>query len=164
MKILSTVTRTIAVVALVGAMACTTASAAWRTIRSHGYWESIVAELDGDIITGALTKMDNGATAAILIRGEDINLRLSGDWDLETGDRARVSIVVDGTTYRGKAKAINDSEYEVQDLTFEFVKAVMDARTAVIVIDDTRWTLKLRGVTASLRDAIDFKAYLDKRR
>jgi hypothetical protein len=129
--------------------------------KKHDYWEAVACVLDGDIVTGALTHLDS-SLAAILIKSDDVTLRLSGHWDLDPGDLARIRIVVDDSVYRGRARAINDSEYEIQNLSLKFVKAMIDARTAVIHIGRARWTLTLYGVTASLKQAIEFKEHVVK--
>ncbi len=162
MSISGTVNRIIAVATLAGAMARTTASAAiYRTINTHGYWESIVVELDGDTVTGAVSHIGSDFLAAILIKPDSITLRLQGRWDLDRGDLAFISIVVDGAGYQGKVRAINDRELEMEDLSREFLKAVLDAGTAVIQIGQACWTLRLHGLAPSLRDAIDFQLYLE---
>ena len=152
MSISNTMKRSVAIAALVSAIACTSAWAGCHTIETHGYWESVTCDSGA---TGARTLVGDDRALAILIHRGSVNLRLHGPWNFDEGDLARVSATVDGTVYRANARAVNDEEVEVRGLSRDFVTALITARTAVFQIGNGRWNLNLYGLRDSLRDVLD---------
>lgn len=151
-----------AAVVAAGALAAAVAAgtdaraAHYRSLGRHGAWETVVVKLDGKQVTGAVTHPFSGCRAAVLIKGGEVALRLSGRWDLYPGDLVRMRVYIDGVLYRGRAVAINDQEFEVR-LSKHFQTAIAGGDTAVIDIDRTRWMIDLYGLTASLKEAVAWK-------
>ena len=157
MSLLLTVKRAAAglMVASAIAFAGSSAQAEINRISQHGYWETVSGSLDGYPVTGAMTKMNDGSVAAVLITRGDVTFRLSGKtWNLDTGEDVRVRVVIDGSGFKGRARAINDQDLEVTDLKMEFIQALIDGRKAYVEVNGERWQLNLTGITASLKEAV----------
>jgi hypothetical protein len=144
-----------AAILLASAIGCSSALAEVETISKCSYWDAFAGALDGRIVTGAATTLTDGSLAAIVISQDNISLRLYGRaWGLDAGDLTRIRIVAGNTSYRGKARAINDSEFEVADLPKDFLQALIISRTAFIEINSVRWLLNLEGLSSCLKDAV----------
>ena len=126
-----------------------------RAISSHGYWIATQQKLNGEWVTTAQTEYEDGAIAAVVLSREGVRFRFQDkkSWDLQQGRTVSIRIWIDGDGYKGTATAINDSEYESNDLSVEFLKALVEGKTARAEIDGSTWTLKLRGLRETLGDA-----------
>ena len=143
-------------IVLASAIGCTSASAGVEITQRCNFWEAFRGTLDGQTAAGVTTKMSDGSLVSVIVTSEDISLRLSGrHWDLETGDDARIRIVVDGNGFRGKAHAVNDQEFEVSNLPNDFLESLIDGREAYIEINGVRWRLDLNGLTRCLKSSVE---------
>ena len=145
-----------AIVLLEGAIAGGASAAQYHTVSRCGAWETVVAELDGRPVTGAVTHPCWGCRAAVLIADDGVSLRLSGPRNIAPGVLARLWVFVDGIPYRGRAAAVNDRDFEMP-LSPDLLAAIADGQTAVIAIERTRWTLDLYGLAVSLRQAAAYR-------
>jgi hypothetical protein len=127
-----------------------------KAVGSHGYWIASQQKLNGEWVTTAQTEYGDGAIAALVIScraGIKFRFQDKKGWDLRQGRSVPIRIYIDGDGYKGTAEAVNDSEYETRDLSVDFLKALIEGEIARAELDGSTWTLKLRGLKDTLRDA-----------
>jgi len=113
-------------------------------------------KVEGRLLYGVETFLQNGAVAAFIVDGDTISLLLSDDgWKLTQGQAADIVIDVDGHKYQGHGAAPQANMIVAPNVTLEFVKAFVEGDTAVLDIGGgVTWTLNLDGFTASFKEAL----------
>lgn len=126
-------------------------------LKTHGDggWQGYYVKNGPEFEFGAITEMNKGGFARIVVKGGAISLILTDpSWDLKANLRVPISVEIDGKTLTGTAVVMGRDIIEVPGAEM-LVKDFGAGAQAIININDGDivWTLDLHGFTAAIWDA-----------
>lgn len=118
-----------------------------EAVGQHGYWTTVSdTSGDGEAICGVSTQMTNGAELRLLVVGEEVHMvAYDPTWTMPADGEARVTIIVDGEVYRGRAVAHDAKTLVVRNLTPDFLEEFMNGMKMEADFGGARWTVSLIG-------------------
>ncbi|MGD9881185.1 MAG: hypothetical protein AB7F22_21340 [Reyranella sp.] len=124
-----------------------------RVVSKRGSWSAVVLGKAAMIVD----EFANGARFAILAHADGkLALLLSHpDWRLKAGQRAEMSVRIDGETYKGTAVANETGVLEVEDASKDLLKALYRGRKGRIEVGDYSFDMtNLADAAAVIDDAV----------
>jgi hypothetical protein len=143
---------TVSASALFGAVP---ASAA--VLAQHGLWQGVAFRQDDRPVYGAITPMDHGGTAELVVKGDSLSLILSNpDWHFHVDLTVPVHVQIDGASYSGTGTVTRADVVEISHVSLDVLKMFVAGAKAKIDVNDgdVVWTIGLDGFTASMSDAL----------
>lgn len=123
-----------------------------RVVSKRGSWSAVVLGKAAMIVD----EFANGARFAILAHPEGkLGLLLTHpDWRLKAGQRAEMSVRIDGETFKGTAVANEKGVLEVEDASKDLLRALYRGRKGRIEVGDYSFDMtNLADATAVIDDA-----------
>ncbi|MFO1159430.1 MAG: hypothetical protein U1E60_11370 [Reyranellaceae bacterium] len=123
-----------------------------RTVSKHGSWTAVVFGSGAMIVD----EFANGSKFAILAYpGGKLGLLLTHpDWRLKAGQRAGISVKVDGEVFKGTAVANEQGLLEVDGVAKDLLKAIYRGRKGRIEVGDYSFDMtNLADAAAVIDDA-----------
>jgi hypothetical protein len=128
----------------------------FQRIAQHDYWASFSVKVDGAPGTGAVTTMKDGSSIAVLfVKKHAFFITDDDNWRLAPNTPISVHLVLDGVPFEASGLALSSKEVGVGAEDQSFIKRLTTANEAVVEVNGRRWTLHLKGLNASLSEALD---------
>ncbi|WP_395714224.1 hypothetical protein [Reyranella sp.] len=134
------------------APAPTPASTQSKLIAKRGSWSAVLVG-EGAMI---IDEFANGSKFAIVTypEGKFGLMLMHPDWRLKAGQRAEMSVKIDGETYKGTAVANDKGILEVDGCSKDMLKALYRGRQGRIEVGDYSFTMTNLADAKSVIDAV----------
>ena len=102
--------------------------------------------------------MSNGAELRLMVLNNAIHMTaFDPNWTMPASGTSKVTISVDGDTYRGKAEVVSPRLLLVSNLSNDFLEQFIGGYNMVTDFGGVRWTVSLIGsssATSAMADCI----------
>ena len=132
-------------------------SSSMRTLGKHGSWTA-VSMANGPSV--AIDQFDDGTKLGIAVhsRSKFSMMVTRPKWALQPGKDYTVKVTVDGDSFSGQAKAMDETTLVLEGLTIEFVSTIYKGKKGSLVVGNFEATMNaLDDAAAALDDVFRFQ-------